>query len=618
MIPRAAVMVLGLALFARAETVVTKDGQRLQGEVVEESQDELVLRTRYGVLVLPTSAIAAVEGRKGAAPAAVPEGPVVDLAKARALRLKARRLAQLKKTDEAVAAWSELLALDPDDAFAHLELGLLHASAGKKAEAVAALRKAILGGFTDFERLRHERELAGLQGDAAFQQLLAQRAGLAGLAARRTPERIVRDLRARGARGTYRIARDEARKLVWVHALEEAALAPLRGEVEALIAAVRREPFTTAPAGTLFLVLLAEPDRDLIAPAASSWERATHTLQLAPFVSVWKSAAAQRELVRALHALDQQARGERHPAWLEEGLVELLGTAAPAGERLAPRPAALVKQLDAALKKDAAPWGGILGLERAAFEQRGRTARLAARHVLAWVAEKGALARVYDDLGKAAAGVDPDAASRALESVGADAQAAWRTWVAEQKPPELPFTGLVTSPGPQGLRVTYVQAESGAARANLVEGDVVVSVDGAPVRSEDDLAEVLGARAIGDAVEVEVVSREQRRRVPVVLAARPPGPIGPVREKAPYLGVAVEETAPGKLAIRSVDEGSPAAKAGLVAGDRVVSLDGAEVSSVRAWLRALRLKQAGQKAALALERDGKPVTLEVELTTLGD
>ena len=64
MIPRWALLLLGLALLARAEVVVTKDGQRLVGEVLEESRDELVLRTRYGVLVLPTAAIAVTTARR--------------------------------------------------------------------------------------------------------------------------------------------------------------------------------------------------------------------------------------------------------------------------------------------------------------------------------------------------------------------------------------------------------------------------------------------------------------------------------------------------------------------------------------------------------------------------
>lgn len=50
-----AALLIGLP--ALAETVRTKDGQRLVGTIVEETQAELVLRTKYGVLVIPADRI---------------------------------------------------------------------------------------------------------------------------------------------------------------------------------------------------------------------------------------------------------------------------------------------------------------------------------------------------------------------------------------------------------------------------------------------------------------------------------------------------------------------------------------------------------------------------------
>lgn len=585
-------LLLTLGAAARADTIRTKDGQRLEGEVVEETLDEVVLRTRYGVLVVPRAAIEAIEG--AAQPAArAPEPPPLDLARARVLHLKARRLAQRGSVDEALAAYAELLDVDPEDPLAHVEVGALRARQGDAVQAVASLRRAVLSGFADLERLKADERLKAVHDAPGFKQLLAQRTGLLRLAARKAPTRQARLLRARGATADYRDVRDEARQFVWLHAFDEAAFAAVRGEVEAFVDAARRAALTKAPEGPLTLILLAAQDR---AAGETGYDPTTHTLTLAPlpFGAFARAPQARRELARALHAADRQARQQAHPAWLEEGLADLLAAATVEGERLTPRLAARVESL-----KDAPPLAELLSDAR----RRG----LAARALLHLVAVRGALGAFYERVG---AGAPLEAAL--VEAVGADAEQAWRAWLADQAAPALPFTGLATAATPRGLRATYVQAESGAARAGVMEGDVVTAVDGAPVRSEADLDEVLALRAVGQEVEVDLLRGEQPARVRLTLGARPRGPIGPLREGAPYLGVAVEQAA-GGVVIRLVDADSPAAKAGLAVGDRLVDLDGAEVPTVRAWLRLLRQKQPGERGAVQVERGGARVTVEVEL-----
>ncbi len=610
---------------ALAETVRTKDGQRLVGTIVEETQGELVLRTKYGVLVIPAANIDGVDGRPGdgrpgelakptAAAPAVAEAPAPDLTKLRALRMKARRQAQTgSSADAALASYAELLALDPDDAEAHLEVAALRARRGEGQEAVAALRKALLAGLVDAERLRGP-DFAGLETGppevkAAHQRLLADRVGLLRIAARRVPARLARDLRARGARASYTAVADDGRRLSWLHALEPKAFAAVRAEVDALVTALRGNLFTGDTEGPLHLVLVAEQDEAAVQIAGASYDRSAHVLTLAPlpFGSLWRAPTAQRELVRALLVADERARRQRHPAWLVEGLVELFGTCGHEGAGLLPRQSALVATITTATTT---PWGGAL-----TRDPRERGARLAARSVAHYALVRGALGRLYEGLAAVSTATAPDAGAAlaaAFDQPQDAAEAGWRAWLAEQRPPVVPFTGLVTTATARGLRVSYVQPESGAARANLGEGDVVTAVDGVAVRSEDDLSEVLGARKAGDEVLVELAREDRTARVRLVLGTRPPGPIGPMRARAPYLGAAVAQ-AEGGVSITSVDAGSPAAKAGLQAGDVVRSLDGEVTGTVRAWLRALRVKEVGQAVKLTVERAGAQRTVEVEL-----
>lgn len=613
-------LALGAALLvvspALAETVRTKDGQKLVGTIVEETQGELVLRTRYGVLVIPADRIDGVDGRPGEpakpgpAAAARPETPPLDLTRVRALRLKARRQAQLgSSADAALVTYAELLALDPDDAEAHLEVAALRAKRGEAPDAVASLRKALLAGLADADRLAGP-EFAPLARDAAFQKLLQERVGLVRLAARRVPARLVRDLGARGARATYATVATAAPRLSWVHALEPAAFAAVRAEAEALAAALQADLRTADPEGPLHIVLVAEQDEAAVGVAGASYDRPGHVLTLAPlpFGSLWRAPAAQRELVRALLAADERARRRRHPAWAVTGVVELFGTAAVERAALAPRQSAHVAAISTttAGKPGAGAWAGALTLD-----PRERGARVAARYALLYARERGVLQRVWDDL----AAPDADGAAVLAAALGQpqdEAEAGWRAWLARQEAPSLPFAGWVASPTARGLRIGYVQAESGAARANLAEGDVVTAVDGVAVRSEDDLGEALEGRRAGEEVQVDLVRGDRTLRVRLGLGVRPAGRIGPMREKAPYLGVSVEQAQAG-VAVRAVDADSPAAKAGLQPGDVVTALDGEPTATVRAWLRALRAREPGQEVTLTVDRAGARRQVEAEL-----
>jgi S1-C subfamily serine protease len=82
-----------------------------------------------------------------------------------------------------------------------------------------------------------------------------------------------------------------------------------------------------------------------------------------------------------------------------------------------------------------------------------------------------------------------------------------------------------------------------------------------------------------------------------------------------YLGILVgpaEEGGTGVM-VREVTAGSPAAKAGLKSGDRVVKLGDEDVTDVERFLRAVAAKKPGDKLTLGVLRDGKEQKLTVTL-----
>jgi putative serine protease PepD len=79
-----------------------------------------------------------------------------------------------------------------------------------------------------------------------------------------------------------------------------------------------------------------------------------------------------------------------------------------------------------------------------------------------------------------------------------------------------------------------------------------------------------------------------------------------------YLGVALASSGTGTR-VASVKSGTPAAKAGLVAGDVITALGGTSVSSGDALRAALAARQPGDKVPLTYTRGGKSHTVQLTL-----
>jgi putative serine protease PepD len=76
-------------------------------------------------------------------------------------------------------------------------------------------------------------------------------------------------------------------------------------------------------------------------------------------------------------------------------------------------------------------------------------------------------------------------------------------------------------PSTRGAAVTAVFADSPGSKAGLREGDVVVAINGRPVRSAGGFAQALGALAPGASVALDVVDQAGPRRVTVIVGKRP-------------------------------------------------------------------------------------------------
>jgi len=160
----------------------------------------------------------------------------------------------------------------------------------------------------------------------------------------------------------------------------------------------------------------------------------------------------------------------------------------------------------------------------------------------------------------------------------------------------------------QSTTIAYVVPNSAAEKLGLQAGDKVVSVDGAPVSTWNQLVErLLDPSVSGDSriVEVERPAGRQRLSIP----------------KATVLELlATQRTldifpAPSRVVLMAVDDLRPAGKAGLRAGDTLLSLEGEAITTAAQFIA--RMKDYRQREFLLRWKRGTD-TLSARLRTDSD
>ncbi len=214
-----------------------------------------------------------------------------------------------------------------------------------------------------------------------------------------------------------------------------------------------------------------------------------------------------------------------------------------------------------------------------------------------------------------------------------------------------------------GVLVEEVSSGSAAEKAGIKAGDQIVEFDGERVRSARQFTRIVQDTPVGRKVPL-VVSRGGQRltltvapsnrgddwqfdndfsllvppeppappAAPMAPRARPVPPMPPMpaipgfgftyRSGGGRLGITVEDLSDGLgdyfgvkhgALVRSVTEGSPAAKAGLKAGDVITAVNGSTVEEPSDVSRALDHLEGDSEFTLDVVRDKKPQTLKGKL-----
>lgn len=201
---------------------------------------------------------------------------------------------------------------------------------------------------------------------------------------------------------------------------------------------------------------------------------------------------------------------------------------------------------------------------------------------------------------------------------------------------------------PGGAIITYVDQDGPACHAGLMENDVVVAYEGSKVDGPEQLQGLIHATAPQKTVTLTIMRNGQRKEMKVTLGSwnvmshavsaitmgQPPPPHAylPDLEIPSFTvistrhGLVVESLSPqlsdffgvprgqGVL-VRSVEGGSPAAAAGIKAGDVIVKVNNDTVHDMADWQRGMHGQSA--KIPLTIWRDKREQTVVMNVPMPG-
>ena len=161
--------------------------------------------------------------------------------------------------------------------------------------------------------------------------------------------------------------------------------------------------------------------------------------------------------------------------------------------------------------------------------------------------------------------------------------------------------------GRKGALISEVSPGSPADKAGLKAGDVVLEVDGQEVATPGDVARGVGLVGPGHKAKLKVWRDKRPRSVEIVLGEAPGerqvARLGfEVRPITPEVARQLNRRSTDGVVVASVEDGTPAAEAGLRRGDVIVEVNRRPVKTLADFDAATRNVTRGERLTVRLER----------------
>ena len=157
----------------------------------------------------------------------------------------------------------------------------------------------------------------------------------------------------------------------------------------------------------------------------------------------------------------------------------------------------------------------------------------------------------------------------------------------------------------EGALVAEAPTGGAAAEAGVMPGDVVLAVDGRPIKSGADLADRIGSMAPGTAVKITILRDSSERTIAVTLGELPGTPFKPAAEpqqqKPSGLGLTLAPAPNNQgVAVTDVDPTGIAVAKGLTAGDIILDVSNNPVRTPADVHKAISRAQDSGKRDIVL------------------
>lgn len=212
--------------------------------------------------------------------------------------------------------------------------------------------------------------------------------------------------------------------------------------------------------------------------------------------------------------------------------------------------------------------------------------------------------------------------------------------------------GVTTEKIEIGVRIQDITKESGAEKAGLKEGDVIIKIDDKKIADPDDLSKSVREHKPGDKVTITYLRDKKEQKTIAELGkwkgmklfgTTAPGNFnmdfgdmdfekimpkiqGIPRVNSPFgqnwswaggspkLGLSVQDTDDSKgVKVIEVDEESNAAKAGIKEEDMITEVDGKAVNNTDDMVKLIKESREKTSVMIKLQRSGKTQNIEVKM-----
>ena len=419
------------------------------------------------------------------------------------LHRRAIRLAMRGKFAQCEPLLKKLLAIDPTDSTGWYNMACVHSRLGRKGQALDALERALSFGYAGIRHMQRDPDLKDLRNLPRFKAIIARSAEIQ----RARAEKIREDMRETFGEG-YIIEVDHDNKLVFATNIDRRTLGKLRDFLTAYAkghwAAGRFkhhfEQYITV------VVPRADDKRFRRRGVGGYYMHGTRML-----VARQIGMIMTHEFTHALHFADQDGYGQRHPIWVAEGYATLFETSRLEKGRPVPLPNHRLTMLKRLIRRDRTiEFAKFFKQSHRDFMRTSVVAYPQTRYIMMYLHETGKLSEWYDAY---VAGFEEDrTGAKALEKVlGKDLdeiEEAWKEWVLAQKGPPRrlrsgsAYIGVRTRGRIDGLQVVQTVSGSGAAKAGLKSGDVIVGIDGERMIDPAALLQLVVDHKPGDKLEI--------------------------------------------------------------------------------------------------------------------